>query len=167
MRSITFILKHQSIQTRVTTTTYWLVVYAMRQLLSLIETLFIYTFKNFIGSTWHCYLVKISCRITHTSTQRNIKAGKKTRWVTCQAQRHAHDYWGEDEVEGGDLKHIAVRVWIHVNIFVLSRHTQGLGTTIPTVSLLRQRHQRDTFKTENMKAELTISQSQSVCQKCC
>lgn len=53
-----------------------------------------------------------------------------------QGQRHAHDHRGENEVECGDLKHVAVRVWVCVDIFVLSRHAQGLGTTILTVSLL-------------------------------
>lgn len=58
-------------------------------------------------------------------------------YVDCeQRQRHAHDYRSEDEVESGDLKHVAVRVWIHVNIFILSRQTQRLGTSILTVSLL-------------------------------
>lgn len=56
--------------------------------------------------------------------------------VTNQGQRHAHDHRGEDEIEGGDLKHVAVRVWVCVDIFVLSGHVQRLGTTILTGSLL-------------------------------
>lgn len=57
--------------------------------------------------------------------------------VDCeQGECHAHNHRGEDEVEGGDLKHVAVRVWVCVDIFVLSGHAQGLGTTILTVSLL-------------------------------
>lgn len=57
--------------------------------------------------------------------------------VDCeQCQCHAHDYRDEDEVEGGDLKHVAVRVWVHVDIFILSGQMQGLGTTIFIVSLL-------------------------------
>lgn len=53
-----------------------------------------------------------------------------------QGQCHAHYHRGEDEVEGCDLKHVAVRVWVRVDIFILSGHAQGLGTTILTVSLL-------------------------------
>lgn len=56
--------------------------------------------------------------------------------VTNQGECHAHNHRGEDEVEGGDLKHVAVRVWVCVDIFVLSGHAQGHGTTILTVSLL-------------------------------
>lgn len=57
--------------------------------------------------------------------------------VDCeQGQRHAHDHRCEDEVEGGDLKHVAVRVWVRVDVFVLSGLAQGVGTTILTVSLL-------------------------------
>lgn len=56
--------------------------------------------------------------------------------VTHQAQCHAHDHRGKDVVEGGDLKHVAVRVWVPVDIFVLSGHPQGLGTIIFTVSCL-------------------------------
>lgn len=59
-----------------------------------------------------------------------------TQKVTNQGQRHAHDHRGEDEIEGGDLKHVAVGVWVCVDIFVLSGHVQGLGTTILTGSLL-------------------------------
>lgn len=39
-------------------------------------------------------------------------AEKTTTRVTNQGQRHAHDHRGVDVVEGGDLKHVAVRVWV-------------------------------------------------------
>lgn len=55
-----------------------------------------------------------------------------------QCQCHSHDHRGEDVVESGDLQHVAVRVWIPMNIFILSGHPQGLGTIIFTVSLLRE-----------------------------
>lgn len=57
---------------------------------------------------------------------------------TNQGQRHAHDNRREDEIEGGDLQHVAVRVWICVNILILSRHVQRFGTII-LVSILTKR----------------------------
>lgn len=54
---------------------------------------------------------------------------------TDQGQRHAHDNRGEDEIEGGDLQHVAVRVWVCVDVHVLSRHAQRFGT-ITLVSVL-------------------------------
>lgn len=65
-----------------------------------------------------------------------IKDAKCHIKVTNQGQCHSHDHRGKDVVEGGDLKHVAVRVWVPMNIFILSGHPQGLGTTIFTVSLL-------------------------------
>lgn len=63
---------------------------------------------------------------------------RQTR-ATNQRQCHPHDHRGKDVVEGGDLKHVAVRVWIPMNIFILSGCPQGLGTIIFTVSLLKER----------------------------
>lgn len=57
--------------------------------------------------------------------------------MTNQGQCHSHDHRGQDVVEGGDLKHVAVRVWIPMDIFILSGPPQGLGTIILTESLLK------------------------------
>lgn len=54
---------------------------------------------------------------------------------TNQGQRHSHDDWGEDEIEGGDLKHVAVRVWVCMDVLILARHVQRFLTTI-LVSIL-------------------------------
>lgn len=96
----------------------------------------VYRIQHHLGPTLICsFLPPLEWRVLEHKP--NAVVAHVCAYIYCeQAQRHAHDYWGEDEVEGGDLKHIAIRVRIHVNIFVLSRHTQGLGTTIPTVSLL-------------------------------
>lgn len=75
--------------------------------------------------------------------------------VTNQGQRHAHDHRGEDEIEGGDLKHVAVRVWVCVDIFILSGHVQGRGTTILTRSLLE-------YAKINMTAAATQAVSNNV-----
>lgn len=56
---------------------------------------------------------------------------------TNQGQRHAHDHRGEDEIEGGDLKHVAVRVGVCMDILILSRHVQRIDTTI-FVSILEE-----------------------------
>lgn len=55
---------------------------------------------------------------------------------TNQGKCHAHDHRDEDEVEGGNLKYIAVRVRVFVDIFILPGHAQGHGTTILSVYLL-------------------------------
>lgn len=54
---------------------------------------------------------------------------------TNQGQRHSHDDWGEDEIEGGDLKHVAVRVWVCMDVLILPRLVQRFLTTI-LVSIL-------------------------------
>lgn len=46
-----------------------------------------------------------------------------TKKVTNQAQCHAHDHRSKDEIEGGDLEHVAVRVRVCMDIFVLFGHT--------------------------------------------
>lgn len=61
---------------------------------------------------------------------------KKQSYRTNQAERHAHNHRGEDEVKCGDLKHVAARIRVCVDIFVLTGQVQGFGTTILTVSLL-------------------------------
>lgn len=57
---------------------------------------------------------------------------------TNQGQCHAHDNRGEDEIEGGDLQHVAVRVRVCVDILILSRHVQRFGTII-LVSILEKK----------------------------
>lgn len=57
---------------------------------------------------------------------------------TNHGQRHAHDNRDEDEIEGGDLQHVAVRVWVCVDILILSRHVQRFGTII-LVSILEKK----------------------------
>lgn len=59
---------------------------------------------------------------------------------THQGQCHSHDDRGEDEIEGGDLKHVAVRVWVCVDVLILSRHVQRFGTTI-LLSILEDKRQ--------------------------
>lgn len=80
--------------------------------------------------------------------------------VTNQGQRHAHDHGGEDEVEGGDLKHVAVRVWVPVDIFVLSGHAQRVGGTILPVSLLGFRWSQKDTKINTTTATTTVSTGQ-------
>lgn len=57
---------------------------------------------------------------------------------TNHGQRHAHDNRDEDEIEGGDLQHVTVRVWVCVDILILSRHVQRFGTII-LVSILEKK----------------------------
>lgn len=57
---------------------------------------------------------------------------------TNQSQCHAHDNGGEDEIEGGDLQHVAARVRVSVDILILSRHVQRFGTII-LVSILEKK----------------------------
>lgn len=57
---------------------------------------------------------------------------------TNQGQCHAHDNGGEDEIEGGDLQHVAARVRVSVDILILSRHVQRFGTII-LVSILEKK----------------------------
>lgn len=56
----------------------------------------------------------------------------KPAWArkTHQGQRHSHDDRREDEIEGGDLQHVAVGVWVCVDVLILSRHVQRFGTAI-------------------------------------
>lgn len=66
---------------------------------------------------------------------------------TNQGQRHAHDNRGEDEIEGGDLQHVAVRVWVCVDVLILPRHVQTFGTII-LVSILGKRQRQTAVLTE-------------------
>lgn len=67
------------------------------------------------------------------------KKKKSNFRATDRSQCHSHDDRGEDKVEGGDLKHVAVGVWVYVDIFILWGHAQGFDTTISPISMLRGR----------------------------
>lgn len=66
---------------------------------------------------------------------------------TNQCQRHAHDNRSEDEIKGGDLQHVAAKVWVCVDIFILPRHVQRFGTII-LVSILKKKQRQTAALTE-------------------
>lgn len=73
-----------------------------------------------------------------TNTVMSNDTSKYVTKKTNQGQCHAHDNRGEDEIEGGDLQHVAVRVRVCVDILILSRHVQRFGTII-LVSILEKK----------------------------
>lgn len=58
-------------------------------------------------------------------------------YIYCeQSQGHTHDDRGKYEVESCDLKNVAVRVWVCMDIFILNGPPQRLGTAILTTYFL-------------------------------
>lgn len=57
--------------------------------------------------------------------------------ITDQGECHAHDDRREDEVEGGDTQQVAVRVWVCVDIFILSGQHKIVSMAIFHLGLLK------------------------------